>query len=179
MLLDADASPGFVTGFRALGVKTCSLYMALADSDADLRDTLADMLGVVKSKRVAHRLESARLLQVWQQSKTRSVKQIKLHATARALGLPCELPHGAWGNFGTCTMTPFRRMNYLLSPTQRRCCKTGLYGPSRWLRWCPWKPKRLTYGTTERVLPTMRPRRGRQARCQPISRNSRTSTNSS
>ena len=155
---------GIVNGLRALGIKTCALYVALADSDADLREPQGDMLGVVKSEAAAFRVLSSWCFHVWQQSKTRNETQTKIDAATRVHGLPLELPYGAWeicgGPSSTRTVTPLRRMNYILTHFDHleEMLQDGPERPSRWPRWCLWKPKRLLNGTTKRRLPTTWPR---------------------
>ena len=97
LLLAEGVAPEILDGFPALGIRSCGVIVSLADSDVDCRQALSEMFGVDKAKGPLHRLEASILLQVWNEAKTRSDTQ-QVEATARALSLPLELPHGSWRN---------------------------------------------------------------------------------
>ena len=82
MLLQAGVHTSMPDIFRAQGISNCALFVALADSEAELKSSMQVLFGI------DHILESAKLITVWKQARVRS----------DAHGLPLELPHGTWGN---------------------------------------------------------------------------------
>ena len=98
MLLQAGAHTSMPGIFRAQGISNCALFVALADSEAELKASLQVLFGIDRSQGVQHILESAKLITVWKQARVRSDTQRQVEASARAHGLPLEFPHGTWGN---------------------------------------------------------------------------------
>ena len=89
LLTAATVHKSILDGFRALGIATCDRFSSLADDLPDLREAPSEML---------HRLEASKLVEVWSQAKARTETQQKVESTARAHGMPVELPAGSWGN---------------------------------------------------------------------------------
>ena len=56
------------------------------------------MFNVDKKHGPSHRLEASKLVKVWSQAKARTETQEKVDSTARAHGMPVELPAGSWCN---------------------------------------------------------------------------------
>ena len=56
------------------------------------------LFGIVKAKGGKHRLQTAKLLGVWQQARTRNDTKQNIKAAGRAHELPLELLHGGWRN---------------------------------------------------------------------------------
>ena len=98
MLLQAGVHTSMPGIFRAQGISNCALFVALADSEAELKASMQVLFGIDRSQGAQHILESAKLITVWKQARVRSDTQRQVEATARAHGLPLELPHGTWGN---------------------------------------------------------------------------------
>ena len=98
MLLQAGVHSSMPGIFRAQGISNCALFVALADSEAELKASMQVLFGIDRSQGVQHILESAKLITVWKQARVRSDTQRQVEASARAHGLPLELPHGTWGN---------------------------------------------------------------------------------
>ena len=97
-LTAATVHKSILDGFRALGIATCGRFPSLADDVADLREALSEMFNVNKKHGLLHRLEGSKLVEVWSQAKARTETQQKVDSTARAHGMPVELPAGSWGN---------------------------------------------------------------------------------
>ena len=68
------------------------------DSEAELKASMQVLFSIDRSQGAQHILESAKLITVWKQARVRSDTQPQVEASARAHGLPLELPHGTWGN---------------------------------------------------------------------------------
>ena len=98
LLTAATVHKSILDGFRALGIATCGRFSSLADDLPDLREALSEMFNVDKKHGPLHRLEASKLVEVWQQAKARTETQQKVESTARAHGMPVELPAGSWGN---------------------------------------------------------------------------------
>ena len=94
LLTAATVHKSILDGFRALGIR----FSSLADDLPDLREALSEMFNVDKKHGPLHRLEASKLVEVWQQAKARTETQQKVESTARAHGMPVELPAGSWGN---------------------------------------------------------------------------------
>ena len=97
-LTAATVHKSILDGFRALGIATCGRFSSLADDLPDLREALSEMFNVDKKHGPLHRLEASKLVEVWSQAKARTETQPKVESTARAHGMPVELPAGSWGN---------------------------------------------------------------------------------
>ena len=67
-------------------------------TSTDLREALSEMFDVDKNHGPLHRLEASKLVEVWSQAEARTETQQKVESTARARGLPVELPAGSRGN---------------------------------------------------------------------------------
>ena len=80
-----------------LGIATCGRFSSLADDLPDLREVLSEMFNVDKKHGPLHRLEASKLVEVWSQAEARTETQQKVESTARAHGMPVELPAGSWG----------------------------------------------------------------------------------
>ena len=80
LLTAATVHKSILDGFRALVIATCGHFASLADDVADLREALSEMFNVDKKH------------------EARTKTQQKLESTARAHGMPVELPAGSWGN---------------------------------------------------------------------------------
>ena len=98
LLTAATVHRSILDGFRALGIATCGRFASLADDVSDLREALSEMFNVDKKHGPLHRLEGSKLGEVWSQAKARTETQQKVDSTARAHGMPVELPAGSWGN---------------------------------------------------------------------------------
>ena len=98
LLTAATVHKSILDGFRALGIATCGRFSSLADDLPDLREALSEMFNVDKKHGPLHRLEASKLVEVWQQAKARTETQQKVESTARAHGMPVELPAGSWEN---------------------------------------------------------------------------------
>ena len=98
LLTAATVHQSILDGFRALGIATCGRFSSLADDLPDLRGALAEMFNVDKKHGPLHRLQASKLVEVWSQAKARTETQQKVESTARAHGMPVELPSGSWGN---------------------------------------------------------------------------------
>ena len=98
LLTAATVHQSILDGFRALGIATCGRFSSLADDLPDLREALSEMFNVDKKHGPMHRLEASKLVEVWSQAKARTETQQKVESTARAHGMPVELPAGSWGN---------------------------------------------------------------------------------
>ena len=98
LLTAATVHKSILDGFRALGIATCGRFSSLADDLPDLREALSEMFNVDKKHGPLHRLEASKLVEVWSQAKARTETQQKVESTARAHGMPVELPAGSWGN---------------------------------------------------------------------------------
>ena len=98
LLTAATVHKSILDGFRALGIATCGRFSSLADDLPDLREALSEMFNVDKKHGPLHRLEASKLVEVWQQAKARTETKQKVESTARAHGMPVELPAGSWEN---------------------------------------------------------------------------------
>ena len=96
LLTAATVHKSILDGFRALGIATCGRFSSLADDLPDLREALSEMFNVDKKHGPLHRLEASKLVEVWSQAKARTETQQKVESTARAHGMPVELPAGSW-----------------------------------------------------------------------------------
>ena len=92
LLTAATVHKSILDGFRALGIATCGRFASLADDLPDLREALSEMFNVDKKHGPLHRLEASKLVEVWSQAKARTGPQRKVESTARAHGMPVELP---------------------------------------------------------------------------------------
>ena len=70
------------------------LGIATSDDLPDLREVLSEMFNVDKKHGPLHRLQASKLVEVWQQAKSRTETQQKVEST----GMPVELTAGSWGN---------------------------------------------------------------------------------
>ena len=145
----------FSTGFRALGIRSCGLFVSLADSNADCRQALSEMFGVDKAIGPLHMLAGSKLLLVWNQAKTRSRRwrpqrghTVSTSSFLMVLGETCS-KHSP-----VVTATPSLRKNFRLSATLRRwkrCYKTGCCRKNLSHRLSPWKRKPHISSTTQKV----------------------------
>ena len=110
LLTAATVHKSILDGFRALGIATCGRFSSLADDLPDLWKALSEMFNVDMKHGPLHRLEASKLVEVWSEAKARTETQQKVESTARAHGMPVELPASSWGNlmkafqdqYGTC-----------------------------------------------------------------------------
>ena len=98
LLTAATVHKSILDGFRALGIASCGRFSSLADDLPDLREALSEMFSVDKKHGPLQRLEASKLVEVWSQAKARTETQQKVESTARAHGMPVQLPAGSWGN---------------------------------------------------------------------------------
>ena len=84
LLTAATVHKSVLDGSIALGIAMCGCFSSLADDLLDLREALSEMFSFDKKHGPLHRLEASKLVEVW--------------STARAHGIPVELPADSWGN---------------------------------------------------------------------------------
>ena len=92
LLTAATVHKSILDGFRALGV---SLRVVASPRRRSSRPPGS---AFDKKHGPLHRLEASKLVEVSSQAKARTETQQKVESTARAHGMPVELPAGSWGN---------------------------------------------------------------------------------
>ena len=105
-----------VAGFWFHGIGSCSLFVAVADSEAHFCEA-RDFFGIDKINGFAHRMQATRLLGVWQQARTRNDTQQQIDICWRCL-LPQMVTKLPWTR---CQLS--RTLNI-----SRRWSKTDSFG---------------------------------------------------